>query len=95
MSILEVSLYEIFKVRRSQREIPFIMELFSYVLVAFLTMNNYTSSNLIITVDYIRLLEDINVSLNHLKIVLKRLNLELMMYSRIQGVEMLICLLRG
>ena len=47
-----MALYEIFRVRRSQREIPFIMELFSYVLVAFLTMNNYTSINLVINIDY-------------------------------------------
>ena len=47
-----MALYEIFRVRRSQREIPFIMELFSYIFVVFLTMNNYTSINLVINIDY-------------------------------------------
>ncbi len=47
-----MALYEIFKVRRAKREIPFIMELFSYILVAFLTMNNYNSINLVINIDY-------------------------------------------
>lgn len=47
-----LGLHEIFKVRRRSRELPFIMELFAYVLVGFLTLNNYTSMYLICEVDY-------------------------------------------
>lgn len=47
-----VGLHEIFKVRRKNGEIPFIMELFAYLLVGFLTLNNYSSSNLVFEIDY-------------------------------------------
>ncbi len=47
-----IALHEIFKVRRKEKEIPFIMELLSYVLVGFLTLNNYKSHALILEIDY-------------------------------------------
>ncbi len=47
-----MALYEIFKVRKTKKKIPFGMELCSYILVAFLTMNNYQSTNLVISIDY-------------------------------------------
>jgi len=50
--ISEIGLFEIFKVRRKQKEVPFLMEMFGYILVGFLTMNNYTSVNLVFEIDY-------------------------------------------
>lgn len=47
-----VGLHEIFKVRRKQKDYPFMMELFGYLLVGFLTLNNYTSSSLVFEIDY-------------------------------------------
>lgn len=47
-----VGLHELFKVKRKQREVPFLMEMFGYILVGFLTLNNYNSSNLIFEIDY-------------------------------------------
>jgi len=47
-----IGLYEIFKVKRKQKEFPFFIELFGYLLVGFLTMNNYNSSNLVFEIDY-------------------------------------------
>lgn len=47
-----IGLHEIFKVKRKQKEFPFLMELFGYVLVGFLTLNNYNSASLIFEIDY-------------------------------------------
>ena len=47
-----MGLHEIFKVRRKNMELPFIMELFAYILVGFLTLNNYSSANLVFEIDY-------------------------------------------
>lgn len=47
-----IGLHEIFKVKRKQKEFPFLMELFGYILVGFLTLNNYSSSSLIFEIDY-------------------------------------------
>lgn len=47
-----MGLYEMFKLHRKVKEVPFIMELFGYVFVGFLTLNNYSSSSLILEIDY-------------------------------------------
>lgn len=47
-----IGLHELFKVKRKQREVPFLMELFGYILVGFLTLNNCSSSNLMFEIDY-------------------------------------------
>ena len=47
-----VGLHEIYCVRRKEKEFPFIMELFGYILVGFLTLNNYRSASLILEIDY-------------------------------------------
>ena len=47
-----IGLHEIFKVKRKQKEFPFLMELFGYILVGFLTLNNYNSASLIFEIDY-------------------------------------------
>lgn len=52
VAISLIGLREIFKVKRKQREIPVMMELFGYLAVAFLTLNNYKSANLVFEIDY-------------------------------------------
>ncbi len=47
-----LGLHELFKVRRKKKEVPFIMELFGYVFVGFLTLNNYKSASMIFEIDY-------------------------------------------
>lgn len=47
-----IGLREIFKVKRKQKEFPVLMELFGYLLVSFLTLNNYNSSSLVFEIDY-------------------------------------------
>lgn len=47
-----LGLHEIFKVRSKEKRLPFIMELFSYVLVGFLTLNNYKTTSFIYEIDY-------------------------------------------
>lgn len=52
MSILAVcSLHELFKTRRKVNRIPMAIELYSYILVIFFTMNDYGSYN-IMSLDY-------------------------------------------
>lgn len=52
VAISLIGLREIFKVKKKQREVPILMELFGYLVVAFLTLNNYASSDLVFTIDY-------------------------------------------
>ncbi len=53
MAILAVaSLNELLKIRRRKRKIPMCIELYSYILVAFFTMNNYSSSDAFYMLDY-------------------------------------------
>lgn len=53
MSILSVlSLYELLKTRRKIRTIPFAIELYSYILVAFFTLNNFNQSDIFYMIDY-------------------------------------------
>ena len=52
VAISLVGLREIFKVKKKQREVPVLMELFGYLVVSFLTLNNYSSSDLVFTIDY-------------------------------------------
>ena len=52
LAISLIGLHEIFKVKRKQKEFPFLMEMFGYILVGFLTLNNYSSSSLIFEIDY-------------------------------------------
>lgn len=52
LTISLIGLHEIFKVKRKEKGFPFFMELFGYLLVGFLTLNNCTSSNLIFEIDY-------------------------------------------
>jgi len=47
-----IGLYEIFKVKRKQKALPVLIELFGYILVGFLTLNNYNSTNLVFEIDY-------------------------------------------
>ena len=52
MALLAVcSLYELFKTRRKVNKIPMAIELYSYILVAFFTMNSYGSGNILL-LDY-------------------------------------------
>jgi len=53
MSILAVlALYELLKLRSKTRKLPAAIELFSYLLVMFFTMNNYSSSSSFYMLDY-------------------------------------------
>lgn len=52
LAISLIALHEIFKVKRKQKEFPTLMELFGYLLVGFLTLNNHTSSSLVFEIDY-------------------------------------------
>lgn len=52
LAISLIGLHEIFKVKRKQKEFPYLMEMFGYVLVGFLTLNNYNSNALIFEIDY-------------------------------------------
>lgn len=53
MSILSVlASYELLKTRRKFRTIPFAIELYSYILVAFFTLNNFNQSNIFYMIDY-------------------------------------------
>ena len=52
LAISLIGLHEIFKVKRKQKEFPFLMEMFGYILVGFLTLNNYSSSSLIFQIYY-------------------------------------------
>lgn len=53
MSLLSVlSLYELLKTRRKMRTIPFAIELYSYILVAFFTLNNFNQTGIFYMIDY-------------------------------------------
>lgn len=53
MAILAVaSLYELLKIRRKIRKLPICIELFAYILVAFFTMNNFSSADAFYMLDY-------------------------------------------
>ena len=45
-------LYELLKIRKTKKEFPFFVELCAYILVAFITFNNYKSSDLYFLMDY-------------------------------------------
>lgn len=47
-----MGLYELYKVKRKQKEVPILIELFGYIIGGFLTLNNFTSSDLLVTIDY-------------------------------------------
>ena len=41
-----LGLYELLKIRKTKKEFPFFVELCAYILVAFMTLNNYQSKDL-------------------------------------------------
>ena len=41
VAISLIGVREIFKVKKKQRELPVLMELFGYLVVSFLTLNNF------------------------------------------------------
>lgn len=45
-------LSELFKVRKSKKELPILVELFAYILVGFLTLNNYKEAVLTFEMNY-------------------------------------------
>lgn len=45
-------LYELLKIRKTKKEFPFFVELCAYILVSFMTLNNYRSQNLSFLMDY-------------------------------------------
>lgn len=47
-----MGLYELFKVRKKKKDFPLLMKLLAYLLVTFITLNNYNSSNLVFYMDY-------------------------------------------
>ena len=47
-----IGLHELFKVKRKQKEVPVLIEMFGYLIGGFLTLNNCTSSNLVVDMDY-------------------------------------------
>lgn len=46
------ALHEILNIRKTKKEFPFFVELCAYILMAFITFNNYTSRNLSFLMDY-------------------------------------------
>lgn len=53
MALLSVlSLHELLKLRRKTKVIPFSIELYSYILTAFFTLNNYNNGDVFYTLDY-------------------------------------------
>ena len=46
------ALREILNIRKSKKEFPFFMEMCAYILVAFITFNNYQSTDLSFLMDY-------------------------------------------
>lgn len=46
------SLYELIKIRGKVKTLPAVVELFAYILVAFFTMNNYSTSDTFYMLDY-------------------------------------------
>lgn len=47
-----LGLHELLKIRKTRKEFPFFVELCAYILVAFITLNNYESTNLYFLMDY-------------------------------------------
>lgn len=47
-----MGLHEILNIRKTKKEFPFLVELCAYILVAFMTLNNYRSQNLYFLMDY-------------------------------------------
>lgn len=47
-----LGLHEILNIRKTKKEFPFLVELCAYILVAFMTLNNYRSQNLYFLMDY-------------------------------------------
>ncbi len=47
-----LGLYELLKIRKTKKEFPFFVELCAYILVAFMTLNNYQSKDLYFLMDY-------------------------------------------
>lgn len=47
-----MGLHEILKIRKTKKDFPLIVELCAYILVSFLTLNNYESTNLSVLLDY-------------------------------------------
>jgi len=47
-----IGLHELFKVKKKQKEVPVLIEMFGYLLGGFLTLNNCTSGSLIVDMDY-------------------------------------------
>ena len=45
-------LHELLKIRKTKKDFPFFVELCAYILVSFLTFNNYRSQNLSFLMDY-------------------------------------------
>ena len=45
-------LYELFKLKKEEKEIPFLLQLISYILVGFLIINNYKSNDLTLVMSY-------------------------------------------
>lgn len=45
-------LHELLKIRKTKKDFPFFVELCAYILVSFLTLNNYRSQNLAFLMDY-------------------------------------------
>lgn len=47
-----LGLHELLKIRKTRKEFPFFVELCAYILVAFITLNNYDSKDLYFLMDY-------------------------------------------
>lgn len=47
-----MGLHEILNIRKTKKEFPFLVELCAYILVAFMTLNNYRSQDLYFLMDY-------------------------------------------
>jgi len=45
-------LHELLKIRKTKKDFPFLVELCAYVLVSFITLNNYSSKDLYFLMDY-------------------------------------------
>lgn len=52
LAIALLGLHELLKIRKTKKDFPFLVELCAYVLVSFLTFNNYKSQNLSVLMDY-------------------------------------------
>lgn len=52
MAMAACSMYELIKIRKTKKDFPFIIKLFAYILVIFLTMNNSNSVDFHYSLDY-------------------------------------------